>query len=152
MIIKLFSKILKKINLMQNEFDKFFASKILGRKYIRTGKCKGCGRCCQRIYVRHSKNIIKDHEEFERLKPQHFFYGYLNVIDKDDSGLVFECTKLNKETGKCTAYKNRALICRQYPMEEIFMMGGIITEDCGFKFVPIHSFEEVMNKVKRKKH
>lgn len=150
MIKNLINKILYKINFLQSEFNKFFASKILGRKYIRTGKCKSCGRCCQRIYVRHSKNIIKNEEEFERLKPQHFFYGYLNVIDKDESGLVFECTKLNKETGKCTAYRHRALICRQYPMEEIFMMGGIITENCGFKFVPIESFEEVLNKVKIK--
>lgn len=149
MIKKLVNTILNKIFYLQFEFSKFFASKILGRKYIRTGKCKGCGRCCQRIYVRHSKNIIKNEEEFERLKSQHFFYGYLKVIDKDESGLVFECTKLNKDTGKCTAYKHRALICRQYPMEEIFMMGGIITEECGFKFVPIISFEEILNKVKK---
>jgi len=142
--------ILNKIQFAQIELYKIFASRILGKKYIRTGKCKGCGRCCQRIYVRHSNNIIKDEEEYEKLKPQHFFYRYLRIIDKDDAGLVFECTKLDKRTGKCTAYKHRALICRQYPLEEIFMLGGIISENCGYKFIPIRSFEEVLNKVQKK--
>ena len=130
--------------------EKFVYSKIFRKKYIRTGKCKSCGRCCQSIYVRHSANIIKTEEEFDRLKNQHFFYSYLNIIDKNETGLVFECTKLDKNTGKCTAYKNRALICRQYPMEEVFMMGGIISDECGYKFVPVKSFEEVLNKVKMK--
>lgn len=148
---KILLNFFKKLSSLKIKFEKFFALKVLGRKYLRTGKCNGCGRCCQKIYIRHSKNIIKNHEEFERLKPLHFFYRYLKVIDKDESGLVFECTKLNKETGKCTAYKHRALICRQYPMEEIFMLGGEITEDCGFKFIPIRSFEDVLKEVKSKK-
>ena len=130
------------------EFKKFFAAKSFGRKYIRTGQCKACGKCCQSIYVRHSSHIIGDIGEFERLIPQHFFYSYLKVIGKDETGLIFECTKLNKEKGICTAYRNRALICRQYPQEEVFMMGGIISEECGFSFIPIKSFDEVFKKVK----
>ena len=70
---------------------------------------------------------------------------------KTEDGLVFACTKLDPETKKCTAYKNRALLCKLYPQEEIFMMGGVISENCGYKFVPIESFEEVLSKVKRKK-
>jgi len=131
-------------------FKKIFYSKILGKKYIRVGKCKACGRCCQEIYVRHAKGIIKTEEEFEKLKPLHFFYSYLNIIDKTETGLVFECTKLDKSNGTCTVYNKRALICRQYPLEEVFMMGGTISEDCGFKFIPIKSFEEVLNKVKKR--
>jgi len=138
-------------NKLFSKCQKFYLSKILGRHYIRTGKCKGCGRCCQQIYVRHAKNVIKTEEEFEFLKSLHFFYSYLKVIGQDDTGLVFECSKLNKETGKCTAYDKRPLLCRQYPVEEIFMMGGEISEDCGYKFTPINSFEEIFNKVKNKK-
>ena len=141
------------MNIIGNIFlkwKKFYLSKILGKHYIRTGSCKGCGRCCQQIYVRHAKNVIKTEEEFEYLKSLHFFYSYLKVVGKDDIGLVFECTKLNKETGKCTAYDKRPLLCRQYPLEEIFMMGGEISADCGYKFTPIHSFEEVFDKVKKR--
>ena len=93
--------------------------------------------------------VINSEEEFEYLKTLHFFYGYLKVVGKDETGLVFECTKLDKTTGKCTAYNKRPLLCRQYPLEEIFMMGGGISDDCGYKFTPINTFEEVFSKLKR---
>jgi hypothetical protein len=35
-------------------------------------------------------------------------------------------------------------------MEEIFMMGGSITENCGYSFEPIQKFEEILNKAKSK--
>ena len=133
------------------KFKKFFLSKILGKKYIRTGKCKSCGRCCLEIYVKHAGGFIKDEEEYKKLKKLHYFYSYLAIIGKTETGLVFECTKLDKEIGKCTVYKNRALLCKLYPQEEIFMMGGFISEDCGYKFIPIESFEEVFNKVRVRK-
>ena len=131
-----------------SQCKKFYLSKILGKHYIRTGKCKACGRCCSQIYVRHAKNIIHDEKEFEYLKTLHYFYTYLKIVGKDETGLVFECSKLDKNTGKCKAYKNRPLLCRQYPVEEIFMMGGAISEECAYKFVPINSFEEIFNKLK----
>ena len=134
-----------------DKIKRWFLSSILQKKYIRKGQCKGCGRCCQRIYVRHAKDIIKTEEEFKKLKTLHFFYGYLKVLDKDEIGLVFECTKLNKETGKCTAYSRRPVLCRQYPVEEIFMMGGSITEECGYSFEPIKKFDEVLKKALKKK-
>lgn len=127
---------------------KFYLSKILRKYYIRTGKCKACGRCCQQIYVRHAKNVISDEKEFEYLKTLHYFYNYLKIVGKDETGLIFECTKLDKNTGKCTAYKSRPLLCRQYPLEEIFMMGGGISDDCGYKFTPINSFEDIFKKLK----
>ncbi len=148
-ISRIFGKLVSKTDKAYFEFKKFFNGKVLGRKYVRTGKCKACGRCCREIYVRHASDIIKSEEEFERLKGNHFFYSYLKVTGKSETGLVFECTKLDKEKGVCTAYKQRALLCRQYPVEEIFMMGGEISENCGFKFVPIESFEKVFNKVKQ---
>lgn len=133
---------------LKEKLKKFFHSKILKKKYERKGSCNGCGRCCQRIYVRHARDVIKTEEEFEKLKTLHFFYGYLRVLDKDEMGLVFECSKLDKESGKCTAYNKRPVLCRQYPQEEIFMMGGSITEECGYSFEPIQKFEEILNKAK----
>lgn len=126
---------------------KFYTSKILGKRYIKLGKCKACGKCCKGIHVRHSKHLIKNEEEFEKLKKQHFFYNYLEVVEKNDLGLVFTCNKVHPDTGKCTVYKYRALICKVYPQEELFMMGGIISEDCGFSFEPIYSFEKVFKKI-----
>lgn len=129
---------------------KLFLLHIMRRKYTRKGQCKGCGRCCQEIYVKHAKGVIKDEAEYKKLRKLHPFYTYLKVVDKTEDGLVFACTKLDKTTNKCSIYKKRALLCKLYPQEEIFMMGGVISDDCGYEFVPIQSFEEVLSKVKKK--
>ncbi len=129
---------------------KIFYLYILRRKYYRVGSCNACGRCCQKIYVKH-KEVIKTEEEFLELKKMHEFYNYLKIVDKDETGLVFECENLDKETKKCKIHKKRPGICRRYPQEELFAMGGTLAENCGYKLVPIRSFEEVFDKVKKQK-
>lgn len=132
------------------EIKKFILSKILGRHYYRTGKCKACGKCCTKIYVKHFKHVIQDEEEFRKLQYLHRFYTYLKVIDKDETGLVFECQNLDKETHKCKIHKTRPGICRRYPQEELFSMGGALSEDCGYKMLPIVPFEKVLKKLAKK--
>lgn len=124
----------------------FFYTKILGKKYYRTGNCLGCGKCCRKIYVQTSKHVIQDEKEFEKLKLLHRFYTYLTVVDKDDIGLVFLCSNLDEETHLCKIHKNRPGICRRYPQEELFMMGGELSEECGYKMVPIVPFAEILEK------
>ena len=133
------------------KIKKFILSKILGRKYYRTGKCNACGKCCTKIYVKHYKHVIQDEEEFKKLQFLHRFYTYLRVIDKDETGLVFECTNLDPVTHKCKIHKNRPWICRRYPQEELFSMGGALSDDCGYKMEPIISFEEILKKEQKKK-
>ena len=67
-----------------------------------------------------------------------------------ETGLVFECTHLDKETKKCKIHKKRSGICRRYPQEELFLMGGTLAENCGYRLEPIESFEEVFKKVSKK--
>ena len=133
---------------MFKKIKKFFYLHVLKRKYYRVGQCNVCGRCCQKIYVKH-KNVIQTEEEFERLQKLHPFYTYLKIIYKDETGLVFECTNLDKVTMKCKIHKKRPGICRRYPQEELFLMGGNLAEHCGYKLVPIESFEDVLNKVSK---
>ena len=135
---------------MFKNLKKIFYTKILRRKYYRTGKCNGCGKCCQKIYVKHAKGVIKEEKEFEKLKKLHPFYTYLTVVDKDETGLVFECCNLDKETHLCKIHKTRPGICRRYPQEELFAMGGTLSDDCGYKLTPIISFEEVLQKTLKK--
>lgn len=131
--------ILKKIK-------KIFYTKILRKKYYRTGNCLGCGKCCQKIYVQTSKHVIKDEKEFEKLRLLHRFYTYLTVVDKDDIGLVFSCSNLDEKTNLCKIHRKRPGICRRYPQEELFMMGGELSENCGYKLSPIISFSEILEK------
>lgn len=134
---------------MFKKLKKFFYLYILKRKYYRVGSCNACGRCCQKIYVKH-RDIIQTEEEFEKLKTMHEFYTYLTVVGKDETGLVFECENLDKETKKCKIHKHRPGICRRYPQEELFGMGGNLAEHCGYKLIPIESFEDVFQKVIKK--
>jgi len=138
------------LQVIAEKLKKWFLLNIMRKRYIRRGKCKGCGRCCQEIYVRHEKKFIQDEETFNNLQRIHPFYSYLKIREKTETGLVFECTKLDKTTGKCKIYWFRPMICKLYPLEEIFMLGGVISEDCGFRFEPIEKFEDVLNAVSRK--
>ena len=128
------------------KLKKFVYAKILRRKYYRKGECLGCGKCCSKIYVKTSKHVIQDEKEFENLKLLHRFYTYLTAVDKDETGLVFACSNLDKETNLCKIHRNRPGICRRYPQDELFSSGGDLTEDCGYKMVPIVSFSEILNK------
>ncbi len=132
------------------KIKKFIATTIFKRKYERVGKCAGCGQCCTHIYVRHAKNVVQTEEEFKKLKLLHPFYTYLNVIGKDETGLIFECKNRDEETKLCKIHKSRPNICRRYPQEEIFMMGGALAENCGYSLIPYKSFEEVFSAVKKK--
>ena len=135
---------------MIKKLKKFFYTKILKRKYYRVGQCLGCGKCCKQIYVKTHNHIIQDEKEFEKLKYKHIFYTYLTVIDKDELGLVFSCSNLDEKTNLCKIHKKRPGICRRYPQEEIFAMGGQLSEDCGFKLVPIVPFSEVFDNLLKK--
>lgn len=126
---------------------KFVLTKILKKKYYRAGNCLGCGKCCKKIYVKTHNHVIKDEKEFQKLKFLHIFYTYLTVVDKDETGLVFSCCNLDEETNLCKIHKKRPGICRRYPQEELFRMGGELSEDCGYKMVPIIPFSEVFEKM-----
>lgn len=135
-----------------NKIKKFYYLKILKKRYYRFGSCKMCGACCTNIYVRHKSSVIKTESEFEEIKKTDncSFYKDIKVISKDDFGLVFECCKFDKEKRLCTDHKNRPQICRNYPSEDIFKMGAILCDDCGFRFEPIEKFDEVLAKVSKK--
>ncbi len=135
-----------------DKLKKFYHLKILKRRYYRLGKCARCGACCENIYVRHKSKVIETQEEFEKIKAidNYSFYHHINIIGKDEFGLVFECQKFDKEKRLCKDHKNRPSICKNYPSEEIFQMGAQLCDKCGFKFEPIEKFDEVFKRVLKK--
>lgn len=130
-------------------FKKFIYKYILRRKYYRYGHCNRCGACCTKIYVNHKKGVIQSEDEFLKLKKLHPFYTYLEIVDKDKNGLVFKCNNFDKENRICKIHKKRPGICRRYPSEVILKMNGVMSENCGYTFKPIDTFEDVMNKLKK---
>lgn len=134
---------------MWDKIKRFIYAKILKKHYWRTGKCKGCGQCCTHIYVKHFKHVLKDEKEFKKLQYLHKFYSDLEIIGKDELGLIFECKNLDKETKRCKIHFGRPGICRRYPQEELFSMGGTLSEDCGYKMEPIIPFKDVLKTVEK---
>ena len=132
------------------DLKKFIYKYILKRKYYRYGKCNRCGDCCCKIHVKHQSKVLKDEQEFEKLKKQHRFYLGLEIIDKDEDGLVFRCKNFDKEKRICKIHKYRSSICRKYPNEEMFKFGGIVGQNCGYSFKPIESFAQVFEKISKK--
>ena len=102
------------------------------------------------LYVKHFKHVLKDENEFKKLQFMHKFYSDLNIIGKDDLGLIFECKNLDKNTKKCKIHFWRPAICRRYPQEELFSMGGTLSDTCGYKMKPIIPFKKVLKKVENK--
>ncbi len=150
MIFKFLPKISPGLQKFTKTVKDFWHLKILRRKYYRIGKCNCCGRCCKNIYVKHGKAFISDEKLFNRLKPLHPFYFDLEIIGKDEVGLLFACKNLDETTKMCKIHKKRAKICRDYPMEEILKMGGTLAEGCGYRFEPIEKFSDVLNKSAKK--
>lgn len=136
-------------SLVFKKIKKFFYKNILKRNYYRSGSCIGCGECCKQIYVRHVRNVVQNEDEFKILQKLHPFYTYLEVVGKDDIGLIFACQNLDKETNRCSIHKKRPGICRRYPVEAIFMMGGELGKECGYKFTPIESFDEILDNLNK---
>ena len=135
---------------MIDKLRKFFYTKILRRKYYRSGQCNRCGSCCEKIYVKHGRGgVLKDEKLFERLKLLHNFYDDLECIGSDELGLIFSCKNLDSVARMCKKHQSRAKICRDYPQEELFTLGGGMGENCGYKFTPIVSFDEVLSKLRR---
>ena len=129
------------------DIKKFFYKTILKRMYYRYGTCNRCGDCCSRIYVKHKSEVINDENEFNRLQKLHPFYAGLEIVDKDEQGLVFKCKRFDKQKRICTIHLFRSAICRKYPSEEIFKFHGVMSENCGYYFKPIESFQTVLNRL-----
>ncbi len=131
------------------DLKSFIYKSLLKRTYYRYGSCTRCGDCCSKIYVKHKNGIIKDEAEFYKLKNFHPFYASLEITDKDEQGLVFKCNKFDKEKKICTIHKFRFAICRKYPSEEIFKFNGVMSENCGYYFKPVISFQTILKKLKK---
>lgn len=108
------------------EFLSYFVPR--KEKYKITGHCIKCGKCCGEIRSFGMKNE-KDLKFMQLIFPW-YRYFYIKKIDTNGD-LVLSCKKLD-ESGKCTIYKFRPLLCRNYPKKYINFNAKMI-EGCGYK-------------------
>lgn len=111
-----------------NEFLSYFVPQKI--KYKIEGKCLQCGKCCTEIRAYGLKNE-------KELKFMQFIFPwykrfYILRTDKNNQ-IVLSCKYLSEE-GKCSAYKKRPLLCRNYPRKKINFNAEMI-DGCGYKVV-----------------
>ena len=66
---------------MKQKLKKFYYKYILRKKYIRTGSCLKCGQCCQNIYIKHDRKVLKDEQEYYNLNQKGKYLDF-EIIDK----------------------------------------------------------------------
>ena len=137
------------IDNLYNRIQKFLLKTNLKKKYIRNGKYIKCEKCCENIYIKHQRKVLKEKQDFEKLQKQGEYLEF-EIVSCDEIGLVFKCKNLDNKTRLCKNHKKRSIICRKYPQEEIFSMGSNLASGCGYWFEPIEHFEDVLKKILKK--
>ena len=126
---------------------KFILSKILRRKYYRTGKCKACGKCCRSIVFYDGETLIRTPEQFENAKKKNKRMNLFEIsgVDETDGALTFVCKSLGKD-GKCKSYWLRSMFCREYPfiIPDFIRNNGQTLENCGDYYAVDKEFKEYL--------
>lgn len=117
------------IDLIKSVFYEFLSYFVPQKqKYKITGKCNQCGKCCKEIRslgMRNEKDL-----KFMQLIFPWYKYFYIKRIE-NNGDLVLSCTK-SDASGKCTIYKFRPFLCRNYPQKYINFNAKMI-DGCGYK-------------------
>ncbi|MGL1934807.1 MAG: YkgJ family cysteine cluster protein [Fibrobacterales bacterium] len=119
--------------------------KLTGKKLLVQGSCHMCGKCCQKINLQTGFSWLKSVKKFRKLRLNDSRYYRLKIVDRTEDGLLtFSCKSM--VNGLCTTYDTRWNFCKTYPEPEVFMMGGILQQECGYSLVEAKPFEKEFKK------
>lgn len=119
------------INLIKSIYYEFLSYFVPQRqKYKIEGQCIKCGKCCKEIRA----YGMKDEKDLKIMQFIFPWYKNFYIIGKDNSNnLILGCNK-QKEDGKCSIYKYRPLLCRNYPKKRINFNAEMI-DGCGYRVI-----------------
>lgn len=104
-------------------------------KYILTGKCEGCGKCCENpaikvgFFVAHFKSFRAIYVWWQK-KINGFVYQRENA---ETQVLYFICTHWDPQTRLCDSYDSRPGMCRDYPRNLLYSSIPDFFKECGYK-------------------
>lgn len=128
---------------------KFFIQKLQSSKFVRKGKCLGCGACCRNILLYASDDIpVVSEKQFEKIKEWDKHFRNFYVSGKSETGaLLFTCRELD-ENNRCKVYFFRGIGCRQYPKKntKFLINGGKPLDGCGYYFEADRNFKSYLQK------
>jgi|GEM_PF-469976 len=114
-------------------------AKKIARVFIRppfkkTGECKKRGNCCYYITMRKRRGIADKLQRFWMMQVHSFFLREKETFSEGGNEYyLLGCSNLQKD-GKCSQYKLRPSICREWPIIEIFGYPKLL-KGCGYWFV-----------------
>ena len=126
---------------------KFFIQKLQSSKFVRKGKCLGCGACCRNILLYASDDIpVVSEKQFEKIKEWEKHFRNFYISGKSETGaLLFTCRELD-ENNRCKVYFFRGIGCRQYPKKntKFLINGGKPLDGCGYYFEADRDFKSYL--------
>ena len=126
---------------------KFFIQKLQSSKFVRKGKCLGCGACCRNILLYASDDIpVVSEKQFEKIKEWDKHFRNFYISGKSETGaLLFTCRELD-ENNRCKVYFFRGIGCRQYPKKntKFLINGGKPLDGCGYYFEADRDFKSYL--------
>mgnify|MGYP001606063823 CR=1 FL=1 len=128
--------ILRRIIMVLVIFDNFIINlikKVLGSRWILTGKCQQCGTCCQQIVMTMTPAQVKS-RFFTDLSIRwiSWLFGFqLQAVDEENCAIIFGCQHLTPDN-KCGNYRWRPNVCRNFPLVDYFAEPKLLP-NCGFR-------------------
>lgn len=129
------------------EYLKFLFNKSRSSKFIKKGKCKGCGSCCRNILLYSDKDIpVTTEEQFEKIKKWDKHFRNFEISGRSENGsLLFTCRELD-DNNRCRVYFFRGMGCRMYPKidSKFIINGGKLLDGCGYYFETDKDFKSYL--------
>ena len=105
-------------------------------QYVRTGKCKRCGKCCAFLALEMPPAIAERPWLVKITNAWHDAALNFEPAGVFDNFLAYRCRYYRGEgaDGRCSIYRFRHRLCRFFPRQHLY--GKIdLSPDCGFGFM-----------------
>lgn len=104
-------------------------------KYTLTGKCEGCGKCCEKpaIKVGFLVNFLKSFRWVYVLWQRKINGFILQQHNEETQVLYFTCTHWDATSKRCDSYESRPGMCRDYPRNLLYSSVPDFFDECGYK-------------------
>lgn len=131
---------------------RFLVHKLTGRQVIVRGHCHQCGACCRRMNLDIRGTWLKSRRQFKQLVQDNPDYARFEIMGRDWGGyLAFRCTWLD-DHGRCKNHQHRLPICQNYPDDELYFTGGVLSPTCGYTFEVVPDFKKLLRKTNATQH
>lgn len=112
-----------------------FARLLIRPPYKREGNCTRRGNCCHYILLRKPKGLFGPLFHIWNTQFHGFYLRSQEAFEFESHPVMVMGCRYLKKDGSCAHYHLRPMVCRKWPMIEIFGTPQIL-KGCGFKAIP----------------